>query len=163
MLRYVYGLALVIWLGGMIVLGAIVAPTIFQVLPAADANAGRMLAGAAFGEMIARFHYVAYAAGAVLLVTLVAMAAIGPRPPRFAIRVMLAGLMLAIALYSGIAVLGEIDGIQREVGTLVSRLDAGDARRIRFDSLHLLSTRLMSLNVMLALALLYWEARDHAA
>ena len=31
-LRYVYVLALVVWLGGMVILGALVAPTLFQVL-----------------------------------------------------------------------------------------------------------------------------------
>ena len=33
-LRYVYVLAIVVWLGGMVILGAIVAPTTFQVLEA---------------------------------------------------------------------------------------------------------------------------------
>jgi hypothetical protein len=41
-----------------------------------------------------------------------------------------------------------------------SRLPAGDVRRLRFDALHLLSTRLMMLNIAGALVLLYWEARE---
>jgi len=57
-------------------------------------------------------------------------------------------------------VLSQIDAIQQEVGGLPSRLPAGDARRIRFDELHLLSTRLMLLNIAGALVLLYWEARE---
>ena len=43
--RYVYVLALVVWLGGMVALGAVVAPTIFQVLQAGDPANGRALAG----------------------------------------------------------------------------------------------------------------------
>jgi uncharacterized membrane protein len=35
-LRYIYVLALVVWLGGIVVLGAIAAPTTFQVLQATD-------------------------------------------------------------------------------------------------------------------------------
>jgi hypothetical protein len=69
--------------------------------------------------------------------------------------------MLVVALYSGVFVLGTIDAIQAEVGGLPSLLPAGDARRIRFDSLHALSTRLMMVNIVGALALLFWEARDH--
>jgi uncharacterized membrane protein len=160
-LRYVYVLALVVWLGGMLVLGAIVAPAVFGVLQSADPIAGRELAGAAFGVIIARFHYVAYGAGFLLLVTLAAMAVLGPRPPAFAVRSSLIALMLAIALYSGFIVLANIDTIQREVGTLPSRLPASDARRIRFDELHQLSTRLMMINIVGTLALLYWEAREH--
>jgi hypothetical protein len=158
--RYAYVLALVVWLGGMVVLGAIVAPATFQVLQASAPDNGRLLAGALFGDILARFHYIAYAAGVTLLVTLAVMAVLGPRPRGFAIRVGLVFAMLLVALYSGYVVLGTIDAIQADVGGLPSLLPADDARRIRFDSLHVLSTRLMMANVVGALALLVWEARD---
>lgn len=159
-LRYAYVLALVVWLGGMVVLGALVAPATFQVLPATLPEGGRALAGELFGTLLARFHYVAYAAGATLLVTLAAMRLLGPRPRAFAGRVLIVAAMLGVALYSGVIVLGGIDALQLEIGGLASNLPAGDARRVRFDALHALSTRLMMANVVGALALLYWEARD---
>lgn len=159
-LRYVYVFALVIWLGGMVVLGAIVAPATFQVLQASAPENGRALAGELFGSILARFHYVAYAAGATLFASLGVMAVLGPRPRAFAVRLGLVTAMLLVALYSGLVVLGAIDAIQAEVGGLPSLLPAGDARRVRFDQLHVLSTRLMMVNVLGALALLYWEARD---
>ena len=159
-LRYVYVLALVVWLGGMVILGALVAPTTFQVLQSIEPATGRALAGEVFGVTIARFHYVAYAAGGLLLVTLAAMALLGPRPAACAMRSALIACMLTVALYSGLVVLTRIDAIQQEAGGLVSRLPAGDARRTRFDELHLLSTRLMLLNVAGALILLYWEAKE---
>lgn len=160
-LRYAYVLALVVWLGGMVVLGAIVAPTTFQVLQTSAPEIGRALAGDVFGSMLARFHYVAYAAGATLLVTLALMAILGPRPRAFAVRLALVTAMLLVAVYSGVVILGAIDAIQLEVGGLPSILPAGDARRVRFDELHQLSTRLMMANIVGGLALLYWEARDH--
>jgi uncharacterized membrane protein len=160
-LRYAYVLALVVWLGGMVVLGAIVAPATFQVLQASAPATGRMLAGELFGTILARFHYIAYAAGGTLIVTLTAIAVLGPRPRSFAIRIGLVTVMLLVAAYSGIVVLNAIDAIQLEVGGLPSLLPSGDARRIRFDELHQLSTRLMMANIVGALALLYWEARDH--
>ena len=159
-LRFVYVLTLAVWLGGMAILGAVVAPTIFQVLQAADPVTGRALAGAAFGSMLSRFHFVAYGCGALLLFTLVAMALLGPRPKAFAIRCALVISMLAVAAYSGVVVLGEIDRIQQEVGGLPSRLPEGDARRTRFDALHQLSTRLMMINLLGALVLVYWEAAE---
>ena len=158
-LRYVYVLALVIWLGGMVTLGALVAPTTFQILEAIEPSTGRALAGEVFGTTIARFHYVAYAAGGLLLVTLAAMTRLSPRPAGYAVRSALVTLMLAAALYSGLVVLTRIDAIQRDVGGLASSLPAGDTRRVEFDGLHLLSTRLMMLNMIGGLALLYWEAR----
>lgn len=159
-LRYVYVLTLVVWLGGMIVLGALVAPTTFQVLPTIEPSTGRALAGELFGATIARFHYIAYASGVVLLLTLAAMAVLGPRPRAFAIRCALIGVMLLISVYSGVIVLGRIDAVQQEIGGLASSLPAGDARRTEFDALHRLSTNLMFVTMAGALVLLYWEARE---
>lgn len=159
-LRYVYVLALVVWLGGMAALGAIVAPATFQVLQASAPDIGRALAGELFGRILARFHYVAYACGGIMLISMAAIAVLGPRPRAFALRLAVIATMLLIALYSGFIVLTTIDAIQLEVGRLPSLLPADDARRIRFDELHRLSTRLMFANIVGALALLFWEARD---
>lgn len=170
-------LALAVWLGGMIVLGAVVAPALFSALGALDPVSGRVFAGEGFGAILRRFHYVAYASGGILLVSLSAMALLGPRPRSFAIRTAIVAVMLAVAAYSGVLVLGEIDTIQQDVeasspapqsgGTTVaarhrlpSSLAATDPRRIRFDQLHLLSTRLMMFNIVAGLVLLVWEARD---
>jgi hypothetical protein len=153
-------LALAVWLGGMVILGAVVAPTTFQVLQAGEPVAGRALAGELFAVTLARFHYVAYAAGLVLLLSLTAMAVLGPRPVHFLVRTIIVTAMLCVALYSGFVVLGGIERIQQEVGTLPSRLPVTDSRRVRFDALHELSTRLMMLNMLAALVLLYWEARE---
>ena len=159
-LRYVYVLALAIWLGGMVVLGAVVAPTTFQVLQAIEPSTGRLLGGAVFGAILSRFHYVAYGTGALALLALAAMALLGPRPVAFAVRSAIVALMLVVALYSGLVVLREVNSIQREVSGLPSSLPAGDERRVRFDQLHQLSTRLMVINIVGALMLLYWEAKE---
>jgi uncharacterized membrane protein len=159
-LRYVYVLALAIWLGGMVILGAVVAPTTFQVLQASEPATGRLLGGVVFGAVLARFHFVAYGAGALALLALTVMALLGPRPRSFAVRSAIVALMLLIALYSGFVVLREIDAIQQEIGRLPSSLPVHDTRRIRFDELHQLSTQLMVVNIIGALALLYWEARE---
>lgn len=159
-LRYVYVLALTSWLGGMVVLGALVAPATFEFLQAAAPAGGRALAGELFREVLVRFHYLAYAAGGLMLVTLAGMALLGPRPRGFAVRVLLVGAMLVVALYSGLFVLATLDHLQQEVGHLPSQLPGDDPRRLQFDALHQLSTRLMLLNVFGGLALLYWEARE---
>jgi hypothetical protein len=160
LVRYVYVLALAVWLGGMAVLGAIVAPATFGVLQANAPDNGRALAGELFGVILARFHYVAYGAGAILLLSLIAMRVLGPKPKAFAIRAGLVLVMLGLAVYSGVFVLGTIDAIQLEAGGLPSLLQAGDPRRVRFDALHQLSTRLMMANIAGTLVLLYWEARE---
>jgi len=161
-LRYAYVLALVVWLGGMVVLGALVAPSVFQVLQARAPEAGRVLAGAVFGTILTRFHLLSYICGSAILAVLLIMAVLGPRPPAFAVRTLIVLAMLAVAAYSGFVVLRSVNDLQREIGEAVSpsSLPADDARRVRFDQLHALSTRLMMLNLVGGLVLLYWEARE---
>jgi hypothetical protein len=173
LLRFAYVLALTLWLGSMITLGALVAPVLFSTLGTLDPEAGRALAAQAFGTILSRVHYLSYGAGLVMLVSLAAMALLGPRPHNLAIRLGIVALMLCVAAYSGFIVLREINGIQQELAAvaavsdhahatppLPSSLAAGDPRRRRFDQLHVLSTRLMMFNVGAALVLLAWEARE---
>jgi hypothetical protein len=61
---------------------------------------------------------------------------------------------------SRLVVLRRIDAVQAAAGGLPSRLAEGDERRVQFDALHVLSTRLMMFNIAGALVLLYWEARE---
>jgi hypothetical protein len=161
-IRYLALTVLVVWLGGMIVLGLLVAPSTFGVLQstAADPANGRMLAGAVFGEILRRFHFLAYGCGAILIVCLLAMKFIGPPPAAFVARISIVTLMLALALYSGIPVSREIASIQAQVSGPMSALPADDARRARFDRLHSLSTTLMTVNMGLGLVLLYWYVRE---
>jgi hypothetical protein len=157
-LRYVYLVALAVWLGGMLVLGLLVAPVLFQTLPVLSPADGRAFAGETFKALLTRFHTVAYACGGTAFVALVIMALLGPRPRHFGIRALILAAMLGISIYSGRNVLGEIDGIQAEVGAIPSRLPTGDPRRVRFDELHQLATLLMMVNIAGALGLLGWEA-----
>ena len=58
-LRYLYVLALVLWLGGMAIAGLVVAPTTFGVLEAWNPSTGRVLAGEVFGAVLGRVHLIA--------------------------------------------------------------------------------------------------------
>ena len=94
-LRFATVLAIAVWIGGLLVLGAIAAPAIFDVVAVRQVPDARMLSGAIFGEVLRRFHLVSYGCGAVILIALSIRAVLGPRPRRFSIRLGLAVLMLA--------------------------------------------------------------------
>jgi hypothetical protein len=157
--RYLYVLALVVWLGGIVALGLIAAPVTFQVLTARSSE-GRAMAGAVFGEILRRFYLVTYAGGGLMLGSLAMMAILGPRPRAFAIRVAIVGVMLGSSLYSGTVITRQIQVLQQEIGTAPGSLPENDPRRARFGRLHGLSTMLMALNLVGGLVLLYWEATD---
>jgi hypothetical protein len=78
----VYVLALSIWFGGIITIGAIVAPVSRVALD--------------------RFFLTSYLAGALVLTTLSGMALLGPRPSGFFARFGVAVAMLGLTLYAGL-------------------------------------------------------------
>ena len=82
-LRYVYVLALSVWFGGIITIGAIVAPVSDSALH--------------------RFFLTTYVAGSLVLTTLFGMALLGPRPSGFFARFAVAVAMFSITLYAGLA------------------------------------------------------------
>jgi len=159
-LRYAALLMLVIWVGGLLALGAIAAPAIFDVLAARQTDNARMLAGALFGEILRRFHLASYAAGAILLATLLLRRILGPRPRRFAWRAGLATLMLTASAYSGFIVAARIQRLQEDIGAAPSSLLAADPRRVEFGRLHGLSTALELVPVLGGLMLIFWEIRE---
>ncbi|HSC29811.1 MAG TPA: DUF4149 domain-containing protein [Vicinamibacterales bacterium] len=159
-LRYASLLALSIWVGGLVALGAIAAPAIFEVIGARGVGDGRMLSGAVFGEVLRRFHLLSYGCGALVLATLTARAILGPRPRRFAIRTGIAIVMLAVALYSGIVVSGRIETLRTEIGVAPSSLPETDPRRAEFGRLHRWSTALQIVPLAGGLLLMLWELRD---
>jgi uncharacterized membrane protein len=160
MVRYVALTALVVWLGGMVILGLLVAPSTFGVLQTSDPANGRMLAGAVFGAILRRFHLVAYVCGIIVFVSLFVMKFVGPPPQAFVLRAAIVFVMFLIALYSGVPVTRELERIQSQVAGPVSRLPESDERRIRFDRLHRTSTTLMTINMGLGLVLLFWYVRE---
>ena len=159
-LRYVALLALVIWIGGLIILGGLVPVTAFEVVDARQVAAGRMLVGALFAVLLERYHLVAYVCAGVLMATLVARRLLGPRPRRFGVRVGLLGLLIAMTLYSGLALTGRVEALQTEIGVPASTLPSDDPQRTRFARLHGLSVGLVIATVAGGLFLLWWEAAD---
>ena len=159
-LRYAALLALTVWVGGLVALGAVAAPSMFDVLAARQVADARALAGAIFGETLRRFHLISYVCGAVIVCSLAARAILGPRPRRFAVRMAITVVILTASLYSGLAITPRIDRLRRDIGVSPSSLPAGDARRAEFARLHGQSTTLELIPVLGGLLLLVWELRD---
>jgi hypothetical protein len=159
-LRYVGLIALTVWIGGLLVLGAIGAPAIFEMMDVRHVADGRVLAGAIFGEILRRFHFASYVCGAIVLGTLVARAVLGPRPMHFAVRVGIAVAMVAASAYSGLVVSAAIARMQAEIGAAPSSLPATDPRRAAFGRLHALSTGLELVPVVGGMMLLFWEVKE---
>ena len=159
-LRYLYVLALVLWLGGMAVAGLVVAPITFGVLQAWDPATGRVLAGQVFGAVLQRVYLIGYIAAVVMFVVLTVQRVLGPRPHAYGIRAGLLGLMLGLIVYSGLWLSPRIDQLQAQVTGPMNLLAVEDPRRVEFDGLHSLSTALTMAAIAGGLVLLAWETRE---
>jgi uncharacterized membrane protein len=154
-LRFLQALCLVLWLGGMIFFGSVVAPSAFEVLPT------RQLAGALVGATLYKLNYLSCILLAVfLLLTLGAFAFESrPRSVRRQILAAAAAMALAISLYSWF-------GIDRHMHVLRTRMDpietpaALDPMRVEFDRLHRRSVTFFGLNIGLGLLMLGLWTRE---
>ena len=160
MLRYAYVLALVAWVGGLITAGALVAPSIFGVLQAEAGATGRMLAGAAFGEVLRRVLLVGDVAGVVMLVSMTILRLLGPKPISHGIRAVLLGAMLVVNAYTAHVLLPEAESLRREINAPMASVSDTDPRRVRFDQLHRLSTMLVTAIALTGVIVAAWEARE---
>ena len=160
MLRYLYVVALVLWVGGLIVAGAIVAPSVFGVLQAWNESQGRVLAGQVFGDVLLRLTWLSYAMAVIMFVTLTLHRLLGARPLKYGVRVGIMGVMLVMMLAMGFYIIPQVNAIQAQVAGPVSALPETDARRVQFDRLHGLSNILFSITAIGGLALCFWESRE---
>ena len=159
-LRYAGLLALALWVGGLLVLGAIAAPSIFDMVAIRHVANDRLLAGAIFGEVLRRFHLLSYGCAIVLLAALVTRGVMGPRPLMFAARVGVAFLMLLATAASGLIIAPRIARIQSDTGVAPSTLAETDPRRVEFGRLHALSTGIQLVPILGGLFLLFRELKD---
>ena len=160
LLRYLYVVALVLWVGGLVSAGALVAPSVFGVLQAWNASEGRMLAGQVFGDVLRRLTWLSYAMAVVMFLTLTLHRLLGARPLKYGLRVGIMTVMLLLMMAIGHYTLPGVNAIQAQVTGPVSQLAAADPLRLEFERLHGLSNILFSITALGGLALCWWEARE---
>jgi hypothetical protein len=159
-LRFLTLVALVVWIGGLAVLGAVAAPTLFAVLETHDPVAGRTLAAATFAAIFQRFQPVTWILGGMLIALLGARAALGPRPRRLGLRLWMVIGMVAVSVGTTLFIVPRIDRIRRETPGAVAALLEDDPRKVEFRRLHGLSNGLMLVTLVAGLGLLWFEARE---
>jgi len=162
-LRCLYLIALVFWVGGMVALGALAAPATFDVLEAHHGARGRLEAGDVFDEMLRRFRFFEYGSATILLGCLGVLYRQTPRPTAIGIRVITVVGMLAVSLYAGLAITGQIAAVQLTIENNIATLTDTTQYAARFDYPYSLTTMLLVLNLGGGLSLIYWEARARIA
>jgi hypothetical protein len=119
------------WLGATIIVGAVVAPAAFAVLPT------RTLAGALVGRVLPPLFWSGAAFGALVAV----MARRSPRTTTF----VAALVMLAASLAAQLIVAPRIEAVRISAAGPIDALPRDDARRLAFGRLHGASVALLGL------------------
>jgi Domain of unknown function (DUF4149) len=160
LLRFVAVAALALWVGGLVALGAIVAPTLFDVLETRDGLAGRETAGLIFGSVFEFFIQASWVLGGIVMTSLGLRAALGPRPKRMAIRTWTVAAMMGVGAVTAFVIVPRIDAARSRAAGPVAALATDHPVRVEFGRLHGASNVLALVTVIAGLGLLWVELRD---
>ncbi len=148
-LRFVMLLSLVVWIGGIIYFAAVVAPTVFSVLPT------RHLAGQVVSRSLGALHWVGIVSGIVYLIASMwySRLDVGFLQP-FTTRHVLVMLMIALTLISVFVISSKMLTLRADIG-VIDDVSQNDPRRVEFNALHRWSTRLEVGVLAMGIAVLY--------
>ena len=154
-LRFLMLLSLVVWLGGLIFLAFVLAPTAFSpgLLPT------RHMAGSIVGRSLDVLHYMAIVSGIVFLIAsmLYSRMTVGTARP-LAARHLLIVLMLLLTVISQFAISPKMHAIRAEVG-VIDNVPPENPLRMEFNRLHLWSEKFEEAVLLLGLVALYTTAQ----
>lgn len=144
-------LSLVVWIGGLIFF-IVVAPVAFQLLPT------RLLAGTLVGTLLTKLHWMAICSGVVFLISSLTYSQLTEGSTRaFALRNVLICVMLALTLFSQFWITPRMIALRAQVANFdASTLN--NPARLQFDALHVWSTRIEGLILLLGLFLVFLTA-----
>ncbi|MGB9202920.1 MAG: DUF4149 domain-containing protein [Terriglobales bacterium] len=155
-LRFLMLLSLVVWLGGVIFLAFVLAPTAFSpgLLPT------RHMAGSIVGRSLDLLHYMAIVSGIVFLIAsmLYSRMATGNARP-LAARHLLIMLMLLLTVISQFAISPKMHAIRAEVG-VIDTVPPDSPQRLEFNRLHVWSEKFEEAVLLLGLVALYMTAQS---
>ncbi|HEY4843341.1 MAG TPA: DUF4149 domain-containing protein [Terriglobales bacterium] len=154
-LRFLMVLSLVVWLGGVIFLAFVEAPTVFSpgLLPT------RHMAGSIIGRSLDLLHYMAIASGIIYLFASMLYSRMSTGTPRrLAARHLLVVSMLILTLISQFAISPKMHALRAEVG-VIDDVPLDNPQRREFDRLHAWSEKFEEAVLLLGLAAIYVTAQ----
>ena len=153
-LRFLMFLSLTIWVGGIIFLSFVEAPTAFHVLPS------RHMAGTLVGHSLGILHWMGLFAGVVFLGSSMLLLSLttGSAQP-FAARHVLICLMLLVTVVSQFGISPKMAALRAQFGD-IDTVPETDPSRVQFDALHVWSVRLEVVVLALGIGALFCTARQ---
>ena len=153
-LRFLMFLSLCVWIGGIIFLSFVEAPTAFGVLPS------RHMAGTVVGHSLGVLHWMGLFSGIIFLGCSMLLSSLtaGSADP-LAARHILICLMLLLTVVSQFGISPKMSALRAQFGD-IDTVPVTDPGRLQFDSLHVWSVRLEVAVLLMGLAALYMASRS---
>ncbi len=155
-LRFLMLLALIVWIGGIIFLAFVEAPTAFTpgLLPT------RHMAGSIVGRSLDLLHAMAIVSGFVFLISSMVYCRLTTGNPRpLALRHLLIVVMLALTMISQFAISPKMHALRAQAGVIDS-LPLNDPVRMEFNRLHVWSEDFESAVLLLGLIAVFRTAQE---
>ncbi len=148
-LRFLMFLSLIVWVGGIIFLSFVEAPTAFHQLPS------RHMAGSVVGHSLGILHWMGLFSGVVFLGSSLLLSSLttGSAKP-FALRHILVVGMLLLTAVSQFGISPKMAALQAGFGD-IDTVPSTDPGRMQFDALHVWSVRLEVVVLILGIAATY--------
>jgi hypothetical protein len=163
-LRSLILLALVVWVGGLLFFGAVVAPVAFESLMPMfpDPGVGLHVAGTLVRDSLTRLHHIGLFCGAALLllyvverITRATRRSIGPP-------ILLTVAMMGLTAYSQFSVIPRMEALRLKAGAAMADQDSTNPARLDFNRLHNLSTSLEGIVLLCGVGLIVLYARPES-
>jgi Domain of unknown function (DUF4149) len=153
-LRFLMFLSLVVWVGGIIFLSFVEAPSAFSIAPS------RHLAGTLVGHTLSILHWMGLFSGVVFLGCSMLLSSLvtGSAQPLAARHILVCGMLL-LTVISQFGVSPKMAALRAQFGD-IDTVPANDPGRLQFDSLHQWSVRLEVVVLLLGLTAIYFTVRQ---
>lgn len=152
-LRFLIFLSLIVWIGGIVFLSFVEAPSAFAVLPS------RHLAGTVVGRSLGILHWMGLFSGVVFLgcsMLLCSLTTESAQP--LAARHVLVLAMLLLTIVSQFGISPKMASLRASLGD-IDTVPTDNPARMHFDALHVWSVRLEVAVLLMGLAAAYLTAR----
>jgi uncharacterized membrane protein len=109
-MKWLYLMALIIWLGEVIFFSFVVAPSIFATFPTPEA-------GRAVGAIFPTYYRIGYGCGIILLIGAVVLTGAAVARGWWAVNIVLTAVMLALTLYAGVIIQPRVAALSPQIHT----------------------------------------------
>ena len=140
-MKWLYLMALIIWLGEVIFFSFVAAPSIFATFPTPEA-------GRAVGAIFPTYYRIGYGCGIILLIGAVVLTGAAVARGWWAVNIVLAAVMLALTLYAGVIIQPRVAALSPQIHTPTATAAVKD----EFSRLHRLAVVLNGVVLLCGLA-----------